>query len=265
MNLEKALHHLKLDGWCVLEGIIPPSQVGDIRRSVQSAVESSGGSARIQGVGARTGLLAFDQSFSPYLADRRMLDIAEALLGKPVRISFTTAIINYPGNERGLWHADWPFNQNSAGHIPAPYPDMVAHLTTIWMLSSFSAATGGTLVVPGSHRSSNNPTGDNGVDPSRTYPTEIHAAGRAGSVLVFDSRLWHSTAPNRSDRPRVGMAVRYAPWWLNLDILRPGSIERTQMVDETGGHENEQVPVPAPVYESLPEQVKPLYRHWVAD
>ena len=94
MNLEKMLHHLKLDGWCVLEGIIPPSQVGKIRRSVRSAVESSGGSVRIQGVGARTGLLAFDQSFSPYLADPRVLKIAGALLGKPVRISFTTAIIN---------------------------------------------------------------------------------------------------------------------------------------------------------------------------
>ena len=265
MNLDKALHHLNLDGWCVLEGIVPESRVRDIRRSVQSAVESSGRSVNLQGVGARTGLLAFDQSFSPYLADRRILDIAEALLGPPVRISFTTAIINYPGNERGRWHADWPFNQNSAGHIPAPYPDMVAHLTTIWMLSSFSAETGGTLVVPGSHRSSNNPTGDNGVDPSRPYPTEIHAAGPAGSVLIFDSRLWHSTAPNRSGRPRVGMAVRYAPWWLNIEILRPGSIERTQMVDEPGGHENEQVPVPAPVYESLPAPVKPLYRHWVAD
>ena len=119
--------------------------------------------------------------------------------------------------------------------------------------------------MPGSHRSSNNPTGDNGVDPSRPYPTEIHAAGRAGSVLIFDSRLWHSTAPNRSDRPRVGMAVRYAPWWLNLDILRPGSIERIQMVDEPGRDENEQVPVPASVFASLPEQVKPLYRHWVSD
>jgi hypothetical protein len=264
MNLDEALLHLKLDGWCVLDGIIPPSQVAAIRQSVQSAVESGGSSVSLAGVGARTGLLAFDQSFSPYLADRRILDVAEALLGKPVRISFTTAIVNYPGNERGLWHADWPFNQNTAGHIPAPYPDMVAHLTTIWMLSSFSPETGGTLVVPGSHRSPDNPTGDNGVDPARPYPTEIHAAGRAGSVLIFDSRLWHSISPNVSDQARVGMAVRYAPWWLNLDVLMLGSVERTRMVDETGINDNVVNPVPRNVYDGLPENVKPLFRHWVA-
>ena len=42
-------------------------------------------------------------------------------------------------------------------------------------------------------------------------------------------------------------------------------IERIQMVDEPGRDENEQVPVPASVFASLPEQVKPLYRHWVSD
>ena len=83
------------------------------------------------GVATRKGLLAFNQSFVPYLADERILGIAEALFGPHVRISFTTAHINLPGNARGGWHADWPFNQNNAGHIPAPYPDVVMHLTTI--------------------------------------------------------------------------------------------------------------------------------------
>ena len=137
------------------------------------------------------------------------------------------------------------------------------HMTTLWMLSEFAPETGATAIVPGSHRSPNNPTGNNGVDASQPYPGEIRATGKAGSVLVFDSRLWHASTPNLSDEARVGMAVRYAPWWLNLDVLMPGSPERVRIVEETGKTENDQAAIPPDVYAALPENVKPLYRHWV--
>ena len=263
VTVKSALLHLEINGWCVVEDVIPEDKVDAIRDSVEKTVEAHGTYTGVKGVGTRKGLLAFNQSFAPYLADKRVLGVAEVLFGPHVCISFTTAHINYPDNIRGPLHADWPFNQHNAGHIPAPYPDVVMHLTTLWMLSPFTHDTGGTLVVPGSHRSPNNPSGNNGVDPLKPYPTEMQATGIAGSVLILDSRTWHGTAPNRTDKPRVGMAVRYAPWWLNLDVLMPGSDERARIVDETGGNENEIAPVSPAVYEGLPEDVKPLYRHWV--
>ena len=261
MTLASTLFHLKVDGWCVVEDVIPADQVDHIRASVQATASGRTIPGQVDFTG---GLIAQNQSFAPYLADRKILGVAEALFGPHVRISFTSAIINLPGNTRGGWHSDWPFNQNNAGHIPAPYHDAVTHMTTIWMLSDFSPETGGTLVVPGSHRATDNPTGDNGVDPLNPYPTEMQATGKPGSVLVFDSRLWHATATNHSDKPRVGMAVRYAPWWLNLDILMPGSEERKRMVDEPGGLTEPTVPaVPAAVFDQLPGDVKPLFRHWI--
>ena len=263
VTVKSALLHLEINGWCVVEDVIPEDKVEVISQSVEKTVEAHGTYTGVEGVGTRKGLLAFNQSFAPYLADKRVLGIAEALFGPHVRISFTTAHINYPGNVRGALHSDWPFNQNNAGHIPAPYPDAVIHLTTLWMLSPFTHETGGTLVVPGSHRSPNNPSGNNGVDPLEPYPTEMQATGAAGSVLILDSRTWHATAPNKAEKPRVGMAVRYAPWWLNLDVLMPGSDERARIVDETGGNENEVAAVSPAIYEALPEDVKPLYRHWV--
>ncbi|MCC6681891.1 MAG: phytanoyl-CoA dioxygenase family protein [Phycisphaeraceae bacterium] len=264
-SIDEALSHLRVDGFCVLDGVIPEDEVDAVRRSVEETVTAVGRKTMVQGAKTCKGLIAHDQSLAPYLADDRMMSIAEALLGPHVRISMTTAAINYPGNERGTWHADWPFNQTKAGHIRMPYPDAVMHLTTIWMLSPFTEESGGTFIVPGSHRCSTNPTGGNGVDPLKPYPTEMHATGEAGSVLVFDSRLWHAVAPNRSDRPRVGVPVRYAPWWLNLNVLMPGSNERTRIMDETGLGENEVGPIPPDVYATLPENVKPLLRHWVRD
>ena len=133
------------------------------------------------------------------------------------------------------------------------------------MLSTFDPENGGTLVLPGSHRLQTNPTAGGEVDPNQPLPTERNAAGNAGSVLVMDSRLWHSVSPNRSNRPRVALAVRYAPWWLNVEVLRPGSDERRRMVDEVGGNDNEVPSLPRQVFERLPQEVKRLYRHWVVD
>ena len=92
------------------------------------------------------------------------------------------------------------------------------------------------------------------MDPLAPSSREMQACGKAGSVLVFDSRLWHATAPNRTDRPRVGMAVRYAPWWLNLDVLMPGSDERKRMVEETGSRENAIHPITAEAVSVAPRE-----------
>ena len=267
MNLQQKLQRLRLDGWCVIEDVIPDTEVDAVRESVERATTAhqNPDTAREKGIGHVGGFMRYDQSLAPYLASRRMLDVVEAILGPHVRISFTTATINYPGNPRLGWHADWPFNQTNAGHIPQPYPDTPMQLTTLWMLAPFTEENGGTLVVPGSHRSSHNPTGDNGVDPSKPYPTEMQGTGSAGSVLVIDSRLWHSTAPNRSDKPRVSVIVRYVPWWLNTMVLMPGSAERAYLEAATGLKENTQPPLPPDVYDALPGEAKPLFRHWVRE
>ena len=270
---------IERDGFCVVEGVIPAGEVQAINAELLAALEgnrerSEGELAKTRSRGHRIGTPGVAvlkqainevQSFAPYLADRRVLDIVEAFFGAWARISCTDCVANMPGNARGYWHADWPYNQTNASHIPAPYPDAVLHLSTIWMLTPFSAETGGTLVVPGSHRWPRNPAAGDmpEVDNEAVYPTERHVEGSAGSALVYDSRLWHAVAANRSDQPRVALIVRYAPWWLNLNPTLVGRPEHQAMVVETGGKNYEMEPLDREVFESLPGQVQPLYRHWV--
>ena len=263
MDIDKTLLQLQIDGFCVVEGVIPSDQVGSARAEAEAATKAEGVSRTYQGLHSARGVLDSVPSFLPYLADRRVLGLAESWFGSQVRISFTNTLVNSPGNERGGWHADWPYNQEKAAHIAAPYADFPVQLSTLWMLSDFTPENGATWIVPGSHRTTDNPTGTLCVDRFESYPTEIQATGPSGSVLLFDSRLWHSSASNNSDGLRVGMVVRYAPWWLDLEVLMPGSDMRQHMVEESGLTENEVPPVPPAVYESLPEKVKPLYRHWV--
>ena len=270
---------IERDGFCVVEGVIPAGELQAINAELLAALESNrerseGELAKTRSRGHRIGTPGVAvlkqainevQSFAPYLADRRVLDIVEAFFGAWARISCTDCVANMPGNARGYWHADWPYNQTNASHIPAPYPDAVLHLSTIWMLTPFSAETGGTLVVPGSHRWPRNPAAGDmpEVDNEAVYPTERHVEGPAGRALVYDSRLWHAVAANRSDQPRVALIVRYAPWWLNLNPTLVGRPEHQVMAVETGGKNYEMEPLDREVFERLPGEVQPLYRHWV--
>jgi ectoine hydroxylase-related dioxygenase (phytanoyl-CoA dioxygenase family) len=103
------------------------------------------------------------------------------------------------------------------------------------------------------------------INPNSPHPDECRLLGTAGTVAVCDARLWHAVAPNLTNQERMAVIVRYAPWWLNLDPLRPGTIDRQDIVDSTGGS-NAHVPsLPASVLERLPEKVKRLLRYSVED
>lgn len=266
MDRPSGTAQLRESGYCIVADVVPAGRCAHIRRQLLEVVarerQAYGGAPR--NVGFVPSVINHDQSFAEFLSDDRLLAVIRQLLGPQLRISFTSVIINEPGNARGEWHADWPFNQKNAGHVPAPYADVPMHVTTLWMLSPFDPENGGTLIVPGSHRSPTNPTDPHiDIDPLAVLPNERQATGGAGSVLVMDSRLWHATAPNTTGEPRVALAVRYAPWWLNLAPLQPESDARQQLCEETGLGENVVPPIRRDVYERLPATVRPLYRHWV--
>ena len=279
MELDETLRRLNMDGFCVIDDVIPSDDVDRTRDAVEQAVmrsrqsseemqtkiRSQGHRVGAVGVASVGGLINHVPSFGKYLADSRITAPCESIFGPYVRVSSVGAVMNFPGNARGYWHSDWPFNQTVAAHIPAPYADAVLHVTAIFMLSPFNEETGGTLVVPGSHRSSANPSGDTQIDRDSPYPTEINATGTAGSVLLFDSRLWHSVATNTSDQPRTAVIARYAPWWLNLSVQKPGTPDHTQIVAETGGKPSESPLVQRQVFDILPEAAKQLFRHWIEE
>lgn len=273
------VRRVRQDGFTILPGVIPATAIDDVRSQVvaaqragneqaaaeRAAIQAKGHRVGVDGVDGMRGIINHTQAFAPWLNDDRIAAVTQAFFGDWTRITCTDCVINHPGCGRGYWHADWPYNQTNASHIPVPYPDALLHLSSIWMMTDFTPENGGTLLVPGSHRYEGNPSADNlgGIDRDAPYPTEFHAVGSAGSVLLYDSRMWHAVPPNRSQEDRVALIVRYAPWWLNLEPTRPGSAEHTAMVIETDGKNYAQPEITAEVYAALPEDVKPLYRHWV--
>ena len=82
---------------------------------------------------------------------------------------------------------------------PPTFP-MFYTCNSIWFLADFTLTNGATHVVKGSHRFDTRP------DASSTpHPDEVRLTGSAGTVVVFNSHVWHSAGLNESteDRPAL--------------------------------------------------------------
>lgn len=265
MTHDQILHHLQMDGYCVIDGVIPSGEVDAIRESMVKTLVSIDDKNTCSESMDKGSFLKFDQSIAPYLADRKIMDVAEALFGPHVRADAGAIVVRHPTPDRaskrpGL-HAEYPFAGSLEAHVHPPFPDAVMGLQTIWFLTPFTPDNGATWVVPGSHRMNTNPhMRDMGIDFRETYPTELQALGPAGSVLMWDVRLWHCAGFNFRDQDRVFFTTRYVPWWFNLEIDVSASEGSIHLVNE---EDRRNRLLPTEVYKALPEDVKPLLIHRV--
>jgi hypothetical protein len=74
-------------------------------------------------------------------------------------------------------------------------------LNMLVMLSEFTATSGGTLILTGSHRREAMP------EPERFAREAEQIVGKAGDILLFDSLTAHAAAPNRSAAPRRALTL----------------------------------------------------------
>lgn len=114
-------------------------------------------------------------------------------LGEHAIITTYTANIARPGNQPMQLHTDQIA-------VQPPIRDMAFGMNIMFYLEDVTEANGGTRVYPGSHLGQ--------IAPPDIFTVEgtVAAAAPAGSALVFESRLWHATGPNREtagERPVI--------------------------------------------------------------
>jgi ectoine hydroxylase-related dioxygenase (phytanoyl-CoA dioxygenase family) len=166
---------------------------------------------------AQIGLLDrhFDQGFIRQLATHpTILDCAEALLGPDILLLATHFFCKYGGGERFVaWHQD------------ATYWGLEPPITlTAWYAVDASDRENGCMqALPGTHRDGLRAHGKSGVagnllSINQEVPvTEdelrsvVDLELRAGEISLHDGWLIHGSLPNRSDRRRCGLTLRYVP------------------------------------------------------
>ncbi len=187
---------LARDGYVALPDVLSGAQLDAVRARLAELLATEGDRAGLEvhqekGTDRLADLVNKGAVFERCFTDPRVLACIAEVLGE-FRLSSLNFRAALPGRGHQSLHADWG--------QPVPPGDYQV-CNSIWLLDDFTTVNGATRVVPGSHRSSSLPRLAM-PDPTAPHPDEVQITGRAGTVVVFNSHLWHGGTQNRSDRPR---------------------------------------------------------------
>ena len=187
---------LDRDGYAALTGVLSEEQVAAIRTRLAELLAAEGDRAGLEvhqeaGTDRLADLVNKGSAFEPCFTDPRVLACVAHVLGE-FKLSSLNSRAALPGRGQQDLHTDWP------GAVPA---GGYQTCNSIWLLDDFTSANGATRVVPGTHRSGTVPR-QAMPDPAAAHPDEVLITGPAGTVVVFNSHVWHGGTENRSGRPR---------------------------------------------------------------
>jgi ectoine hydroxylase-related dioxygenase (phytanoyl-CoA dioxygenase family) len=187
---------LDRDGYVLLPGVLNETQLTAIRARLGELMAAEGDQAGLEvhqeaGTDRLADLVNKGEMFWPCFTDPRVLACIAHVLGdfKLSSLNFRAAL---PGHGHQNLHTDW------GGPVE---PGEYQVCNSIWLLDDFTASNGATRVVPGSHRARAVPRLAL-ADPAAPHPGEVLITAPAGTVVVFNSHLWHGGTQNRGDRPR---------------------------------------------------------------
>jgi ectoine hydroxylase-related dioxygenase (phytanoyl-CoA dioxygenase family) len=184
-------------GYTVVAAGFAAAELETIREKIDAIYERQvseiGGDERLQRMNdadlARC-LVGYDDYFLRLAAHPAITAVCDRLLGEYYTLMSQNAIINRPADEhyQVTWHRDLNYQ-----HWVSTRP---LALSALYAIDDFTEETGGTMLIPASHKSE--------AFPSAEYVSAhaVTVAAPAGSILLFDAMIYHRSGVNRSGRPR---------------------------------------------------------------
>lgn len=184
-------------GYIVLRDVVDRHWLEELRTGFERVAEQErqeGGKHAKQEGGTRhiSSLADKGQEFERVFTHPKLLAAAHHVLKSEFKLGGFTGRDPLPGfGQQGL-HTDWIRRQLS---------DPFQIINSIWMLDDLTPENGATRIVPGTHKLIQVvPKGM--ANPDGHHPQEQFVTAPAGSVLIFNSHLWHSGMRNNSSRSR---------------------------------------------------------------
>jgi ectoine hydroxylase-related dioxygenase (phytanoyl-CoA dioxygenase family) len=212
-ELDRCLEELSIRGFTVIENVVKEPELETLRQKLDAAYEVQKKETlpeftleEIQEENQVRAPLCYDDHFLELARHPRIVEMLRSTLGNYFLIHLQIGIINMPGveNRQSVWHRDLLY-QDFVISKPLSVSAMLC-------VDDFNASTGGTMVVPFTHRVERM--------PSKEF-IEKHAVtieAKAGSFFLMDSMLMHKAGYNSSGRIRRGLNTIYASGLLKQQI-----------------------------------------------
>jgi ectoine hydroxylase-related dioxygenase (phytanoyl-CoA dioxygenase family) len=223
-NVPEASHEIEARGFTVLRAALGAEEIASLRADVERVYREIPADRRNKKLppeereSFRYEMLNRSEPCRKLVADRRLLDVVEPLLGEDCHVIANTAWRNAASRERfhggGNWHVDaGPHVPRPAGvpwdnRIPYPVFAIGVHV----MLDDCPVECGPTGFIPGSHRSGQHPPFDRVNDDDLTCDGigVVPVAANAGDVVLFSSDVWHRRMPSGDgDTGRFFVQIHY--------------------------------------------------------
>lgn len=207
-GISEHLARIDVDGYTIVADAIEPDLVSSLRdtiRRLERELDLAPRETAAEGHATLRmyNLLAKDPVFQAMPVHDSVLPIVERLLDRGCLLSGMTAIDIGPGEMPQPMHGD---DIVMARHLQRPHAPMF--VTSMWALTDFTAANGGTWFVPGSHKFADTPDAPGALDSVDVQKLAMSA----GSVMIFHGSLWHGGGANTTaDEWRCGVNVQYCP------------------------------------------------------
>jgi ectoine hydroxylase-related dioxygenase (phytanoyl-CoA dioxygenase family) len=199
-TISVALLELKVKGYTIIDSGLSSEEIDRLRALVYQVYERQvrdvGGEHNLVAMNdaniARA-LAAYDDMFIDVACIQSVVHVCDSVLGPFYTLMSQNGIINIPSTNhyQFTWHRDLNYQ-----HYVSSRPLAISALLCI---DPFSAETGGTYVLEGSHREERFPS-DSYVKANQKVVTAL-----PGQVIVFDAMLYHRTGANTSLVNRIGI------------------------------------------------------------
>lgn len=214
--LDHVLAALARDGCAVVTDVVAPEQLDATRAAMyraRDAILATVGADRLTRAGELGVLrlmLQFDPHFFTLLELPLMLAVVDATVSNSAILHLQNGLLLPPCDEappdpdrfQFRFHRDFPRVLN--GYLMS--------INCMLAIDPFTAANGATRVVPGSHQRTS-PV-DQADLAARSVPVEC----AAGSMIVFDSTLWHAAGVNRSQADRLAINHQFTRSYVKQQI-----------------------------------------------
>jgi hypothetical protein len=201
--MNQVLHELQANGYVCLPSLITDPLLGQLREDLGCAIERCRRVQLENGITQRTEqtahhILTQDTSFVELLdrfAGWGIVDVLQRMLDG-------AAILNSFGGLNNLNSTD-AYVRNVHRDVRSWSAESMQMAQALVLLDDFTVDNGATLFLPGSHTAPQKP--DHQVFEAHARK----ALGSAGSIYLFDSRIWHAAGVNRTDQPRRCLTLTF--------------------------------------------------------
>jgi hypothetical protein len=138
----------------------------------------------------------------------KVFPLVREIIGDDVQMIDNDYFITPPNTPRT--HAGW---HHDVGMRGVYHPLSVMMVKVFFLLTDVDANSGGTAMIPGSHRF---PEGFDfpEVEEPKQMPGMVQMTGLAGTAYLFNGRVYHCAVNNESDRPRRVLIYNYGHFWM---------------------------------------------------